>query len=126
MKSNAKKRKYKQQQVIRTPGGYSPHEVFANQYHPYRHDESSLKFDEITDSEGLRKAYDQGDFYVHGKTMFIAGSHTKRDWFDDFTKIPFWGDLRESERYQRVQKEFERQAQIDTVVGHSLGGSVAL
>jgi hypothetical protein len=58
--------------------------------------------------------------------MFIAGSHTKRDWFDDITKIPAWGDLRNSERYQKAQQEFEDQGQIDTVFGHSLGGSVSL
>ena len=125
MKSNTKKRKYKPEQVIKTATGENQHERFANQYHPYQH-ESSLKFDEITDAVGLRRAYDQGDYYVHGKTMFIAGSHTKRDWYDDFTKIPFWGDLRESNRYQKAKEQLENQGQIDTVVGHSLGGSVAL
>ena len=58
--------------------------------------------------------------------MFIAGSHTARDWFDDITKVPAWGDLRNSDRYQKVQTKFEEQDQIDTVVGHSLGGSVSL
>ena len=58
--------------------------------------------------------------------MFIAGSHTARDWFDDFTKVPAWGDLRGSERYQKALEEFKNQRQIDTVVGHSLGGSVSL
>jgi hypothetical protein len=58
--------------------------------------------------------------------MFIAGGHTTRDWFDDFTKVPAWGDLKGSERYQKVLIEFLNQGQIDTVVGHSLGGSVSL
>ena len=58
--------------------------------------------------------------------MFIAGSHTARDWFDDFTKVPAWGDLKNSERYQKALEEFKNQGQIDTVVGHSLGGSVSL
>ena len=104
-----------------------PSESFDNQFHGYQHTPKPiLKYDRITDSEGLRRAYDQGDFYVHGKTMFIAGSHTHRDWFDDATKIPAWGDLRNSDRYQKVLAEFENQGQIDTVVGHSLGGSVSL
>ena len=104
-----------------------PSESFDNQFHGYQHTPRPiLKYDRITDSEGLRRAYDQGDFYVHGKTMFIAGSHTHRDWFDDATKIPAWGDLRNSDRYQKVLAEFENQGQIDTVVGHSLGGSVSL
>ena len=58
--------------------------------------------------------------------MFIAGSHTALDWFDDFTRIPIWGDLRNSERYQKVLEEFKNRGEIETVVGHSLGGSVSL
>ena len=58
--------------------------------------------------------------------MFIARGHTARDWFDDFTKVPAWGDLRESERYQKVLEEFKNKEENDTVVVHSLGGSVSL
>ena len=58
--------------------------------------------------------------------MFIAGSHTARDWFDEFTKVSAWGDLKNLERYQKAIEEFENQGQIDTVVCHSLGGSVSL
>ena len=90
MKSNVKKRKATAS--------------FDNQFHGYQHTPKQLlKYDQITDSEGLRRAYEQGD-YVNGKTMFIAGSHTARDWFDDFTKVPAWGDLKNSERYQKTQK----------------------
>ena len=74
--------------------------TFENQIRGYQHVENPfLKYDQITDSEGLQRAYKQGDYYVHGRTMFIAGSHTARDWFDDFTKAPAWGDVRDSERY---------------------------
>ena len=126
MKSNAKKRKYGIPPFKRAYHN-QPSESFDSQFHDYQHTAKPiLKYDQITDSEGLRRAYAQGDYYVHGKTMFIAGSHTQRDWFDDVTKIPAWGDLRNSERYQKVQKPFEAQGQIDTVVGHSLGGSVSL
>jgi hypothetical protein len=126
MKTHAKKRKYGTQPFVRVYRSY-PDEKFDNQFHLYQHtSEPNLRYDGITDSEGLRKAYAQGDYYIHGKTMFIAGSHTQRDWFDDVTKIPVWGDLKNSERYQKVQTKFEEQDQIDTVVGHSLGGSVAL
>ena len=84
------------------------------------------KFETITDSEGISKAYEQGDYYIHGKTLYIAGSHTARDWFDDVTKIPFYGDLRDSERYKKAYEAFQHRGEIDTVVGHSLGGSVSL
>ena len=124
MKSTAKKRKYSN---TWSRAYQTPDEGFDNQFHHYQHEPKPiLKYDQITDSEGLRRAYEHGDFYVHGKTMFIAGSHTARDWFDDITKVPAWGDLRNSERYQKVQTQFENQGQIDTVVGHSLGGSVSL
>ena len=100
---------------------------FDNQFHPYQYiPKPWLKYSEISDAEGLRKAYAQGDYYIHGRTMFIAGSHTARDWFDDITKVPKWGDLRGSERYQKVLEEFINREEIDTVVGHSLGGSVSL
>ena len=100
---------------------------FDSQFHPYQYKpKPKLVYGEITDAEGLSKAYKHGDYYVHGKTMFIAGSHTTRDWFDDITKIPVWGDVRESDRYQKVLSEFKNQDEIDTVVGHSLGGSVSL
>ena len=103
MKSIAKKRKHPTT-FSRAYHSY-PSESFDNQFHGYQHTPKPiLKYDAITDSEGLRRAYEQGDYYVHGRTMFIAGSHTARDWFDDFTKVPAWGDLRNSERYQKNKK----------------------
>ena len=81
----------------------------------------------ILDSEGLDKAYQQGDVYGNKHIAYVAGSHTARDWFDDVTQIPQWqyvpaglnpivnimnsvwgravlgtGDLRRSERYQKA------------------------
>ena len=76
--------------------------TFDNQFHGYQHTkEPVLKYDQIKDSEGLQRAYKQGDYYVHGRTMFIAGSHTARDWFDVFTKVLAWDDLRDSDRHQK-------------------------
>ena len=63
------------------------------QFHPYQYAQKpELKYERMTDAEGLRKAYEHGGYYIHGNTMYIAGSHTARDWFGDFTKIPFYGD----------------------------------
>ena len=58
--------------------------------------------------------------------MYIAGSHTSKDWYDDVTKVPDWGDLRQSTRYQAATKALKENPQVTHVVGHSLGGSVAL
>jgi len=100
---------------------------FDNQFHAHQNRvKPVIKYSQITDAEGIAKAYKQGDYYTHGRTMFIAGSHTVRDWFDDITKVPAWGDLKDSDRYQKVLKEFTNNDAIDTVVGHSLGGSVSL
>jgi hypothetical protein len=80
----------------------------------------------VTDKEGLQRAYSQGDSYARGDTLYIAGSHTAKDWYDDFTKVPFWGDLRNATRYQQAEKALKANPSIKKVVGHSLGGSVAL
>jgi len=79
-----------------------------------------------TDKQGLERAYAQGDTYIWGDTLYIAGSHTPQDWFDDLTKVPFWGDLRGAERYQAAEKALKENPNVKRVVGHSLGGSVAL
>ena len=58
----------------------------------------------ITDAEGLERAYAQGDAYTHGKTTYVAGSHSLTDWWDDVSKIPFWGDSHKIYRMQMAQK----------------------
>ena len=80
----------------------------------------------ITDAEGLARAYQQGDAYTHGSTTYVAGSHTARDWYDDVTKVPFWGDTRESHRYKMADRALKANPQVTRAVGHSLGGAVAL
>jgi hypothetical protein len=87
------------------------------------------------DENGLVKAYNDetapGVYYDPAtRTEYIKGSSTARDWFDDVTKIPLWGDTRNAERYQqadKARKDLNAQGKpVDRVVGHSLGGSVAL
>ena len=58
--------------------------------------------------------------------MFITGTHNLRDEWDDVFKIPFWENLRNSQRYQQAGSVLQINPQIDTIIGHSLGGSVAL
>ena len=81
----------------------------------------------ISDNEGLTKAYNApNSIFIDGNRMYIAGTHNLRDVWDDVSKIPFWGDLRNSERYQQADTALKDNPQVDTVIGHSLGGSVAL
>ncbi len=82
--------------------------------------------DIITDTTGLDRAYQNRNYYVHGNTLYIAGTNSWRDVWDDITKVPFYGDLKQSERYQQAEKALKENPQIKHVIGHSLGGSVAL
>ena len=87
------------------------------------------------DEVGMGKAY--GDKSTPGTyldpsthTLYVKGTVDAQDWWDDFTKVPVWGDLRESRRYKDAERAYDfftqRGEAIDRVVGHSLGGSVAL
>ena len=58
---------------------------------------------------GLQKAYkSDNQVHVDGDTMFIAGTMNKQDLIDDFTKIPFYGDVRQSKRYTDVMKTLKK------------------
>jgi hypothetical protein len=78
--------------------------------------------------------YDQdntGTYYDPStRTLYVRGSVTKQDWWDDFTKIPAWGDSRQIEMYQNAKKRYDQLISegkpVDRISGHSLGGSVAL
>ena len=88
------------------------------------------------DERGLDKAYgNQGatpgaylDRDTH--TLYVKGTVDAQDWFDDVTKIPAWGDLKDSRRYKEAEQAYNYYIQhgepIDRTVGHSLGGSVSL
>jgi hypothetical protein len=81
--------------------------------------------DKITDKEGLHKAYAATDkLYSNGETLYIAGTSSMRDVWDDL-KIPFHLTSK-SDRYQHASKLLEKNTNIKQLVGHSLGGSVAL
>ena len=72
---------------------------------------SSHITDEITDGQGLERASANGNQYTHGDTMYIAGSHTAKDWYDDVTKIPF-GNVRNATRYKAVRDALMENPQV--------------
>jgi hypothetical protein len=80
----------------------------------------------ISDSEGLSRAYKDGNTHVHNKTLYVAGTNTWTDVFDDITKVPFWGSTTDASRYKAADKVLRENPQIENIVGHSLGGAVAL
>ena len=84
------------------------------------------------DEEGLEAAYKnpRGTAYDPAtQTEYVKGSVTPRDWFDDLTLIPF-GNTAAAQRYKQADKTYNQlQASgqpVKRIVGHSLGGSVAL
>jgi len=46
----------------------------------------------MTEAEGLERACAHGDYFIHGNAMYIVGSHMRKDWYDDVTRMPVWGD----------------------------------
>ena len=76
---------------------------------------------------GLQKAYNTNKgIHIDNDTMFIAGTRDFRDVYDDVTKIPVWGDLKNSKRYRDVEEEIKANPNVKKLIGHSLAGSVAL
>ena len=72
--------------------------------------------------DGLVKAYaTESGLYRSGNVLYIAGTKSLGDVFDDL-KIPF-NDVEETQRYRDALPFLSG---VDIVVGHSLGGSVAL
>ena len=88
------------------------------------------------DEKGLDAAYAYRSFpgaaYDENTgTLYIAGSDSWRSWYDDFRNIPAWGNLSDAERYKQAERAYDDLTQkygkpVHRVVGHSLGGSVAL
>lgn len=59
---------------------------------------------------------------AHGDSLFIAGTRTAADWIRN-ASIPF-GGVKSFPRYQAAKRAVH--AKITRVVGHSMGGSVAI
>ena len=93
---------------------------------------SFVKFRQTNDfhavnENGLDFAYMNKDNYLHSNddTLFIAGTQTSRDWFDNLKNIPF-GDITKSKRYKDADDHLKNNPNINRLVGHSSGGNVAL
>ena len=84
-----------------------------------------LSIPPITDKAGLNKAYGRASkLYTHGDTLYIAGTSSFQDVWDDL-KTPF-NQTDKSMRYRKAVTALKVNPDIMNVVGHSLGGSVAL
>ena len=81
---------------------------------------------DISDEDGLTKAYSsENGLYHHHNKLFIAGTKSLQDAWDDL-KIPF-GKTMDGVRADNANAYYlSNQSSIDTVIGHSLGGAIAL
>ena len=82
---------------------------------------------DISDEEGLKRAYEAKDgLYQHYNKLFIAGTKDfPQDHIDDL-KLPFDDTLNKTKRGRDADAYYRSHHEIDTVIGHSLGGAVAL
>ena len=75
---------------------------------------------------GLAKAYaSDKSTHIDGETMYIAGTKTAKDWYDDFTKLRF-GLTKNADRYLDAENALRANPQVKNIVAHSLGSSVAV
>ncbi len=81
--------------------------------------------EQISDRVGLDRAYaDPNKVFETGDTMYIAGTSSFGDVVDDIA-LPF-GLTRRTQRYMAADRMLASNPKIRRVVGHSLGGAVAL
>lgn len=90
-------------------------------------DKSKDKFHQFNET-GLELAYKNKLNYLSsiGDTLFIGGTQNSQDVYDDVRHVPWWGNMKQTERYKQADLYLKRNQQIKHLVGHSLGASVAL
>ena len=102
-------------------------ETFNNKIASDKQQKYIKEIQDISDEEGLKRAYEARDgLYQHYNKLFIAGT---KDWpgdaIDDL-KLPFDDTLNKTKRGRDADAYYRSHHEIDTVIGHSLGGAVAL
>ena len=75
----------------------------------------------------MKNTYEANDgLYQHYNNLFIEGTRDfPTDHIDDL-KVPFDGTLHKTKRGRDADLYYRPHHEIDEVIGHSLGGSVAL
>ena len=80
----------------------------------------------ISNTQGIKIAYDRNNkVYVQGNKMYVGGTTSMRDWRQNFTNLKT-GRVREMDRYKEARRVLLENPQVDTLLGHSMGGSVVL
>ena len=105
-----------------------PNDIVAkNTIVSHRQQQIVKQLRDISDEEGLKRAYDTKDgLYQHYNKLFIAGTKNfPGDHIDDL-KLPLDDTLNKTKRGRDADAYYRSHHEIDTVIGHSLGGSVSL
>jgi hypothetical protein len=105
-----------------------PNDIVAkNPIASHRQQQIVKQLRDISDEEGLKRAYDTKDgLYQHYNKLFIAGTRDfPGDHIDDL-KLPLDDTLNKTKRGRDADAYYRSHHEIDTVIGHSLGGSVSL
>ena len=101
-------------------------ETFNNKIASDKQQKYIKEIQDISDEEGLKRAYETKDgLYQHYNKLFIAGTKDPIDFIDDL-KLPFDDTLNKTTRGRTADAYYRSHHEIDTVIGHSLGGAVAL
>ena len=92
-----------------------------------KHEKHVKQIDDITDEEGLRLAYEtKYGLYQHYNKLLIAGTKDFPTDHIDYLKLPFDDTLNKTTRGKTADAYYRSHHEIDTVIGHYLGGAVAL
>ena len=102
-------------------------EVSNNKIASIKQQKYAKLLQDISDEEGLKRAYEAKDgLYQHYNKLFIAGAKDfPQDHIDDL-KLPFDDTLNKTKRGRDADAYYRSHHEVDTVIGHSLGGAVAL
>ena len=110
-------------------------------YYQTLYDKNDIKFasnntKRITDADGLDEAYKSPNrTYINGNTLYIAGTKGNligNDWLQNYQHIgiPFITGQKvrvdQTERYKQAIAAYKSHPEVKNLVGHSLGGAVAL
>ena len=101
-------------------------DIGKNTIASHRQQKIAKQLQDTSDEEGLKRAYETRDgLYQHYNELFIAGTKDPIGFADDL-KSPFDDTLNNTTRGKTAEAYYISHHEIDTVIGHSLCGAVAL
>ena len=92
-----------------------------------KHQKFVKQLQDTSDEEGLKQAYETRDgLYQHYNELFIAGTKDFPQDHKDDLKLPYNNTLNTTKRGRNADMYYRSHHEIDSVIGHSLGGAIAL